>query len=92
MESFVTADEVAGYLKTTRRQVLELTRQGVLPAHPLFLDSRRKSWRYKLTEIDLALETWPKKPSEGQASGRKGGSDGATNTAGATKKPRSNSK
>jgi excisionase family DNA binding protein len=62
MEPFVTPDEVASHLKATRRFVLELTRDGILPAHPLFSGSRRKMWRYKLSEVDQALALWSKKP------------------------------
>jgi excisionase family DNA binding protein len=64
-EAFVTANEIAAHLKTTRRQVLELTRKGVLPAHPLGFGSRRRVWRYKLTEVDEAIAPWAKKPSGG---------------------------
>ena len=62
LEAFVTPDEVAAHLKATRRHVLELTRKGVLPAHPLCFGSRRKTWRYKLSEIDQAIAPWAKKP------------------------------
>ena len=34
-ERFVTADDVAEHLKITRRQVLEMTRRGIIPAYPL---------------------------------------------------------
>jgi excisionase family DNA binding protein len=50
-EPFVTANEVAGHLKITRRQVLEMARKNHLPAYPL-LGSRRKVWRFKLSEVD----------------------------------------
>ena len=54
-ERYVDADAVAAYAHTTRRQVLQLTRAGKLPAHPLDPRSRRKQWRYKLSEIDAAI-------------------------------------
>ena len=52
-EPFVDASAVAQFLAITRRQVLELARSGRIPAHPL-LGSRRKVWRFKLSEVDAA--------------------------------------
>jgi excisionase family DNA binding protein len=54
-EPFVTANEVAEHLKITRRQVLEMARKNQLPAHPVSFGSRRKMWRFKLTEVDQAI-------------------------------------
>ena len=34
-EPFVDANTVAAHLKTTRRQVLEMTRRGIVPGYPL---------------------------------------------------------
>ena len=56
-EPFVDANAVAGHLKVTRRQVLEMTRQGVIPGHPLGTGSSRSVWRYKLSEIDDAVSS-----------------------------------
>jgi excisionase family DNA binding protein len=55
VEPFVDPNEVAKYLKIRRRQVLEMTRRGVLPAYPLGTGPNRKVWRYKLSEIDAAV-------------------------------------
>jgi excisionase family DNA binding protein len=55
IESYVSADEVAHYLKIQRRQVLALTRSGRLPAHPIDPVAARKIWRYKLSEVDAAI-------------------------------------
>jgi excisionase family DNA binding protein len=57
-ESFVDAKAVAQFLCVTRRQVLELARSGKIPAHPL-LGSRRKVWRFKLSEVDAAASGRP---------------------------------
>jgi excisionase family DNA binding protein len=54
IEPFVDASTVAQFLAITRRQVLELARAGKIPAHPL-LGSRRKVWRFKLSEVDAAV-------------------------------------
>jgi hypothetical protein len=34
-EGYVDADAVAAFLSVERRQVLEMTRKGIIPAHPL---------------------------------------------------------
>ena len=62
-EPFVTADDVAEHLKVTRRQVLEMTRKGLIPAHPLGTGERRRVWRYKISEVDAAVASGTRKPS-----------------------------
>jgi hypothetical protein len=39
----------------TRRQVLEMTRRGVMPGHPLGIGTSRKVWRYKISEVEAVL-------------------------------------
>ncbi|MGA3104750.1 MAG: helix-turn-helix domain-containing protein [Terriglobales bacterium] len=63
IEPFVDASDVAQFLAITRRQVLELARAGKIPAHPL-LGSRRKVWRFKLSEVDAAIAGGSGKPAE----------------------------
>ena len=67
VEPFVDANEVASFLKIRRRQVLEMTRRGVLPSYPLGTVPNRKVWRYKLSEVDAAVGSGtnrhPKAPS-----------------------------
>jgi len=62
MEPFVDANEVANHLRIRRRQVLEMTRQGALPAYPLGAGSTRRVWRYKLSEIDSAVASGTNRP------------------------------
>jgi excisionase family DNA binding protein len=62
-EPFVTADDVAEYLKVTRRQVLEMTRKEIIPAHPLGTGEHRRVWRYKVSEVDAAVASGTPKPS-----------------------------
>ena len=62
-EPFVDAIAVAGHLKVTRRQVLEMTRYGVIPGHPLGTGSKRRVWRYKLSEIEAAVRSSGTNPS-----------------------------
>jgi excisionase family DNA binding protein len=54
IEPYVDANTVADFLAITRRQVLELARAGKIPAHPL-PGSRRKVWRFKLSEVDASI-------------------------------------
>jgi hypothetical protein len=54
-EPFVTADDLAVHLKITRRQVLEMTRRGLIPAHPLGVGKCRHVWRYKIGEVESAI-------------------------------------
>lgn len=53
-ESFVDAAAVGDFLQLRRRRVLELARQGVIPAYPLGTGSRRV-WRFRLSEVVTAL-------------------------------------
>jgi hypothetical protein len=61
-EHFVTADDVAAHLKITRRQVLELTRRRIIPAHPLGTGEHRRIWRYKISEVDAAISSGAREP------------------------------
>jgi hypothetical protein len=54
-ERFVDADALAEHLSVARRQVLEMTRRGIIPGHPIDPTAGRKQWRYKLSEVDSAL-------------------------------------
>jgi hypothetical protein len=61
-EPFVDATAVAGFLAITRRQALELARAGKIPAHPLG-GGRRRTWRFRLGEVDQAVSTLGAKKS-----------------------------
>lgn len=54
-EPYVDAQRVAEHLSLTRREVLKLTRAKKLPAHAIDPSATRKIYRYKLSEIDMAL-------------------------------------
>lgn len=60
-EPYVDAKTVARFLSVTRRQVLGLARAGKIPAHPI-LGSRRKVWRFKLSEVDAAIASGTRQP------------------------------
>jgi excisionase family DNA binding protein len=54
MEPFVSAAEVAKYLSLSPRTIAKMAREGRIPAHPVS-GSVRRTWRFKLSEISLAL-------------------------------------
>jgi excisionase family DNA binding protein len=53
-EAFVDAEKAAEFLAVTRRRVLDLVRQGALPAHALGA-GQRKVWRFRLSELSAAV-------------------------------------
>lgn len=53
-ESFVDANRAAEFLCLRPRRVLELARQGAIPAYPLG-DGQRKMWRFRLSELAAAM-------------------------------------
>jgi hypothetical protein len=55
VEPYVTPEEIARHLKITRRQALQAARQGLIPAHPLSLGGHRSIWRFKISEVDIAI-------------------------------------
>lgn len=54
-EPWVDANEIAAHLKITKYEVLANTRAGKLPGHPLDPQRCRKTWRYKISEVDAYL-------------------------------------
>jgi hypothetical protein len=53
-EPFVDAIEVAEFLHLRPRRVLELARQGLIPAYPLG-QGKRRVWRFLLSEVADAV-------------------------------------
>ena len=53
-EPFVDANRAAEFLCLRPRRVLELARQGAIPAHPLG-EGQRKVWRFRLSEVSAAM-------------------------------------
>lgn len=62
-ERFVDADALAEHLCVARRQILEMTRRGIIPGHPLGVGRSRKVWRYKISEVESAIASGIRKPS-----------------------------
>src|SRR6266852_9533903 len=50
-EPYVDAAEAAQFLSINRRTVMQMARQGNIPAHPAG-EGRRHSWRFLLSELD----------------------------------------
>jgi len=61
-ERFVDAATAAEFLSITRRQLLMMARSGSVPAYPASLGSRRKQWRFRLSELATAITKGVKKP------------------------------
>jgi excisionase family DNA binding protein len=51
LEPYVDAAEAAQFLSINRRTVMQMARQGNIPAHPVG-EGRRHSWRFLLSELD----------------------------------------
>jgi hypothetical protein len=62
-ERFVDADTAASFCSVTRRQLLMMARTGAIPAYPASLGSRRKQWRFRLSELAAAITKGLKKPA-----------------------------
>lgn len=52
-EPFVDENVVAEFMFIEPRRVLDLARRDLIPAHPL--GDKRKTWRFKISEIDAHL-------------------------------------
>ena len=53
-EPFVDATRAAEFLGIKPRRLLEMTRAGQIPGHPLGTGARR-TWRFRLSEISRAV-------------------------------------
>ncbi|MBS1852769.1 MAG: helix-turn-helix domain-containing protein [Acidobacteria bacterium] len=54
IEPYVDSKRAAEFLAFDSKTVQRLSRQGKIPAHPVLSGSRslRRTWRYKLSELD----------------------------------------
>jgi hypothetical protein len=55
-EPFVDAMVAGKFLHLRPRRVLELARQGAIPAYPLG-DGQRRVWRFRLSELASAVRS-----------------------------------
>lgn len=58
-EPYVSAEKVAEFLGLEKREVLRLTRLGRLPGIPVDPSVSRRTWRYKLSQVDAAMSSTP---------------------------------
>jgi len=62
VEPFVDPDAAANYLRTTRRHVLEMVRQGLIPGYPLDPHAKKKDWRFLLSELHAYMLSCDQRP------------------------------
>jgi excisionase family DNA binding protein len=55
-EQFVDGQRAAEFLGMPRKTILNLARQGSIPAHPLG-DGLRHTWRFRLSELAAWVES-----------------------------------
>lgn len=63
-EQFVDADVAAGFLGISRAFLLQLARTGQIPAHPLPVGNQRlrRTWRFRISELDAYMENMTTTP------------------------------
>jgi hypothetical protein len=62
VEPFVDPDTAALYLQTSRRHVLEMVRQGLIPGYPLDSHAKKKDWRFLLSELRAYMLSCDQRP------------------------------
>jgi excisionase family DNA binding protein len=62
VEPFVDPETAANYLQTTRRHVLEMVREGLIPGHPLDPNAKKKDWRFLLSELHAYMLSCDQRP------------------------------
>jgi len=63
VEQFVDATRAAEFLDLRPRRLLQLAREGAIPAYPVG-NGRRRVWRFRLSEIASALAARAVKSSD----------------------------
>ena len=63
IEPFVDAQRGAQFLGITRRRMLQLARDGSVPAYPIG-NGERKTWRFRLSELVAAFGERPNTETE----------------------------
>ena len=55
-EPYIAAERAAAHLSISRKTLLRLARRGLVPAHGIG-QGRKKMWRFRLSELDLWMQT-----------------------------------
>jgi hypothetical protein len=63
-EPFIDATRAAAFLCCSRKHVLFLARNGMIPAVPRDRGKRRRTWLFKLSELDAAVKLGTGRSSE----------------------------
>lgn len=73
IEPYVDSKRAAEFLAFDCKTVQRLSREGKLPAHPVLSGSHnlRRTWRYKLSELDEWARTRRNSPPAGSATSPK---------------------
>ncbi len=73
VEPYVDSKRAAEFLAFDSKTVQRLSRQGKIPAHPVLSGSRnlRRTWRYKLSELDEWAQSRRNSPTAGSATSPK---------------------
>ena len=69
----ISYGDTAEFLAFDSKTVQRLSRQGKIPAHPVLSGSRnlRRTWRYKLSELDEWAQSRRNSPTAGSATSPK---------------------
>jgi hypothetical protein len=73
VEPYVDSKRAAEFLAFDSKTVQRLSRLGKIPAHPVLSGSRnlRRTWRYKLSELDEWAQSRRNSPTAGSATSPK---------------------
>jgi len=73
LEPYVDSKQAAAFLAFDWKQVQKLAREGKIPAHPVLSGprNRRRTWRYKLSELDQWARSQRNSPATGSATSPK---------------------
>lgn len=56
-EPYVDADAASRYLNVARRTLNEMARSGKIPAYAWGVGMQRRTWRFKLSELDSYMKS-----------------------------------
>jgi excisionase family DNA binding protein len=56
-EPYVDADVASRHLSVARKTLSELARKGEVPAYQWGLGNQRRTWRFKLSELDVYMKS-----------------------------------